>query len=379
MQQYCQFMNSSHTNYWTVDRIMHLILGCAVTVALVWLIGYLQDALLPFFIACFIAYLLQPLVEFNRRWTREKGRIFSSLLTVVEVLAVMALFSWLFVPQIEKELDGLGRIIHGVADGTQQLSPESKGIIDFVVKYFNPDSFKESLSHARLDTLLSGGSSLLTESVDILMKLLDVVLTLIYILFILIDYPQIVRGFKLMVPARYRADAMEVVHEIQVNLNHYFRGQGFVALCAMVLYCVGFTIVEFPLAIPMGVLVGVLYMIPYFQYITLVPVAVVCFIYSLGGEVSFVSIFGRCLLVYAVSQGLCDYVITPRVMGKQLGLNPAVILLSLAVWGSLLGIIGMIIALPFTSLIMVYYERYISNPRKKKTPAGGDTDLPTGA
>ena len=49
-------------------------------------------------------------------------------------------------------------------------------------------------------------------------------------------------------------------------------------------------------------------------------------------------------------------------MGKEMGLNPAVILLSLSVWGSLLGIIGMIIALPVTALIMTYYERYISNP-----------------
>ncbi len=67
-------------------------------------------------------------------------------------------------------------------------------------------------------------------------------------------------------------------------------------------------------------------------------------------------------MVYLVSQGVCDYIITPHIMGKEMGLNPAVILLSLSVWGSLLGIIGMIIALPVTAIIMAYYERYISEP-----------------
>ncbi|MDE6526123.1 MAG: AI-2E family transporter, partial [Muribaculaceae bacterium] len=124
----------------------------------------------------------------------------------------------------------------------------------------------------------------------------------------------------------------------------------------------GFSLVGLPLAIPMGLLVGLLYMIPYFQYITLVPVAMICFIYSLGGDVEFVTLMGKSILVYVVSQCICDYVITPHVMGREMGLNPAVILLSLSVWGSLLGIIGMIIALPATALIIAYYQKYISNP-----------------
>ncbi len=107
---------------------------------------------------------------------------------------------------------------------------------------------------------------------------------------------------------------------------------------------------------------GILYMIPYFQYITLVPVAVICFIYTLGGTEAFMPLMGKCILVYALSQSVCDYVITPHVMKREMGLNPAVILLSLSVWGTLLGIIGMIIALPATALIMAYYKKYISNP-----------------
>ncbi|MDE6130204.1 MAG: AI-2E family transporter, partial [Muribaculaceae bacterium] len=55
----------------------------------------------------------------------------------------------------------------------------------------------------------------------------------------------------------------------------------------------------------------------------------------------------------------CDYILTPKIMGKTLGLNPAIILLSLSVWGSRMGLVGMIIALPLTALMIAYYNEYV--------------------
>jgi len=58
-------------------------------------------------------------------------------------------------------------------------------------------------------------------------------------------------------------------------------------------------------------------------------------------------------------QIVADLILTPKVMGKAMGLNPAIILLSLSIWGTLFGLIGMIIALPLTTLLLSYYEQYI--------------------
>lgn len=353
------------TNYWTSDRIMKFLIGLAIAAALIITIRYLSDVLLPFFVACFIAYMLQPMVNLNRRILHEKKRTFASIFTVVEVLAVIAGIIYLFLPHVIAELDLLGKIIHDINTDKRPLPPEYSGLISYIHKNFNPEQIKDLVSGLHIDTMISKGTSLLGESLSVIIQVLGWAMTLIYVLFILIDYPQITRGFKLIIPFKYREGAVSVVRNVQTNMNRYFRGQGLVALCAMVLYCIGFSIIGLPLAIPMGVLVGILYMIPYFQYITLIPVAIICLIYSLGGAESFLSIFGKSLLVYVISQSICDYIITPHVMGREMGLNPAVILLSLSVWGSLLGIIGMIIALPMTSLIMSYYEQYISNPRKK--------------
>ena len=123
-----------------------------------------------------------------------------------------------------------------------------------------------------------------------------------------------------------------------------------------------------PMAIVMGILVGILYMIPYFQYITVIPVAMLCFVSSLSGSVDFWAIVGKCALVYVISQCICDYILTPKIMGKSLGLNPAIILLSLSIWGTLLGIIGMIIALPLTTLILSYYKKVIIDHKPLSAP-----------
>lgn len=352
-------------HFWNIDRIMKLIIGLAIASVLIWLIRYLSDVLLPFFVACFIAYMLQPLVELNRKFIHEKGRAISSIMTVLEVLAVLVGIVWIFLPNVIKELDIMGSIIHEVTSGKRPIPKEYGDIIQWVEQYLRPSEIKAQLTDLHLGSIISKGTSLLSESISVIVGVLGWALTLIYVMFILIDYPQISRGFKLIIPHKYRDNAMVVVREVQTSMNHYFRGQGLVALCAMVFYCIGFSIVGLPLGIPMGILVGVLYMIPYFQYVTLIPVAIICAIFSLNGQASFLSLFSSCILVYLVSQCICDYILTPHIMGKEMGMNAAVILLSLSIWGSLLGIIGMIIALPVSSLIMAYYERYISNPRKQ--------------
>lgn len=353
--------------FWNIDRIMKLIIGLMIAAAVILLVNYLRNALLPFFVACFIAYMLQPIVEINRKCIREKGRTISSLLAIIEVTSIIGIIIYLFMPSVMSELETLGNILRDVENGKKPLSKEFSRLLIFIQQYFNPSEIKETLSEFHIDALISKGSDLLGESISVIVQVLGWAMTLIYVIFILIDYPQISRGFKLIFPFKYRDGAVSIVHEVQDSMNRYFRGQGSVALCAMIGYCIGFTVIGLPLSIPMGILVGVLYMIPYFQYITIIPIALICGIYSLSGAESFISLFGESILIFVIVQPICDYIITPRIMGKAMGLNPAMILLALSVWGSLMGIIGMIIALPATSLIMSYYEKYISNPHNKSS------------
>ena len=149
-------------------------------------------------------------------------------------------------------------------------------------------------------------------------------------------------------------------------MNHFFRGQALIALIVGVLFSIGFTIIDLPMAILLGMFIGVLNLVPYLQLISLLPTTLLCMVYAIGGGQEFWPIFLESIAVYCVVQVIQDFFLTPKIMGKAMGLNPAIILLSLSVWGTLLGMVGLIIALPLTTLLLSYYNTYII--RRDDTP-----------
>lgn len=352
----------------TFDRVARYIFAIAIVVGLIWLINILKNVLLPFCLACLIAYLLDPLVEFTRKLLHLKGRVIAIFITLIEVTFLIGLLIYFFVPSVIKEVNHMEELIRNYSSSGVSVPFVPSEVHDFINKYINFDTIKQMMQGGHLETIINKSTSILSAVLGFLMHTLEWLLTFIYVIFILIDYKRLMKGFRLLVPPKFRPIAYRVGDDIKNSMNKYFRGQALIALCAAVFYCIGFSIVGIPLAIVLGVLVGILYMIPYFQYVTLIPVALVCLIDSMGGGVAFWSELGQCGLVYVVSQCICDYVLTPKIMGKALGLNPAIILLSLSVWGTLLGLIGMIIALPLTTLLLAYYEEFVIT-RSDNTPS----------
>ncbi len=350
---------STSSRPFTFDRVVRIIIAISLIAGAVWMVNILSNVLLPFCLACLIAYILEPFMEFNRRLLHLKGRVAATFITLFEVLFFMAVLCYFFVPSVIREIHLMENMIkeHSGSIGDADILP--KVVYDYLANLFNTGHLRQLLDGQHIGVLLNKGTSLISQSFDLVLHTLEWFLTFIYVIFIMIDYRRIMRGFRLLVPPKYRPIAYRVGDDIKLSMNRYFRGQAVLALCAAVFYCIGFSIVGIPLAIMLGVLVGMLYMIPYFQYITLIPVAAVCFISTMDNPGAFWPIMGKCVGVYVISQCICDYILTPKIMGKALGLNPALILLSLSVWGTLLGLIGMIIALPLTTLMLAYYDEYV--------------------
>ena len=118
------------------------------------------------------------------------------------------------------------------------------------------------------------------------------------------------------------------------------------------------------MAIGLGMFIGLLNMVPYLQLIGFIPVTVLAVVKAADTGESFWLIMLGAIIVFTVVQIIQDTILTPRIMGKVMGLNSAIILLSLSIWGSLLGILGMIIALPMTTLIITYYQDYVINKKR---------------
>jgi predicted PurR-regulated permease PerM len=142
-------------------------------------------------------------------------------------------------------------------------------------------------------------------------------------------------------------------------MNNYFRGQLLIATLVGVLFAIGFTIINLPVAIGLGLFIGLLNIVPYLQIIGIVPTTILVLLKSAETGQNFWVILLSAFIVFCVVQSIQDLILTPKIMGKAMRLNPAVILLSLSIWGTLLGFIGLIIALPLTSLLLSYYKRYV--------------------
>ncbi|MCM1028606.1 MAG: AI-2E family transporter [Pseudoflavonifractor sp.] len=359
----------------TLTRVIRIISALVLIAAAIWLINLLRNVLLPFCVACLISYLMYPLVQLNARCLRIKRNAPAALLAILEVTIAAGLLVYFFLPSVISEVRHLAEIIHRSATTSGSpipfLSPE---IANPIREWVASIDINTIIHSPHLESLISSGGSVLSSAVSVLLHTAEWLLTFIYVIFILIDYRSMMNGFRILVPKKARPAVERITTDVKESMDRYFRGQLTIAACAALLYCIGFSIVGIPMAIILGLLVGILYIIPYFQYVTIIPVAIVCFIDAQAGGAGFWTLLGKCLIVYVASQCICDYLLTPKIMGKALGLNPAIILLSLSVWGTLLGIIGMIIALPATALLLSYYQQYINgsdNPGDSLAPLIG--------
>lgn len=352
----------------TFDRVIRMLIALGITAGAIWLTGVLKNVLLPFCLACLLSYIMEPFVEFNQRLLHRKGRVLPVFVTLFDVALIVALVFYFITPIVTDEINEMVKMVKDYSAKSVTIPFIPENITNAIEKKYNISELIAQLESGKNSILLDRGETLVTSTVELLMHSLEWLLTFVYVIFILIDYDRLGAGFELLIPDKYKPTVLQIANDIKDSMNRYFRSQLLIAACAAVFYCIGFSIVGLPMAIVMGVIVGILYMIPYFQYITVIPVVIICFITSLDGSVDFWAMIGKCGLVYVISQCICDYVLTPKIMGKSMGLNPAIILLSLSVWGTLLGIIGMIIALPLTTLLLSYYKKVIIDHKPLSAP-----------
>jgi predicted PurR-regulated permease PerM len=222
------------------------------------------------------------------------------------------------------------------------------------LQFLNEDSVLEALKQ-----LVPQVWNIIYETVSFIIGIFTSAIILLYMFFILMDYEKIARGWMGLVPVRFRRLFSGIGHDVQSGMQAYFRGQALVAVCVGVLFALGFLLIDFPMAIALGLFIGLLNMVPYLQTIGLLPTVILALLKASDTGENFWMVLVSALLVFVVVQLIQDMILVPRIMGKVTGLNPAVILLSLSVWGYLLGMIGLILALPLTTIILSYYHRFI--------------------
>lgn len=349
----------------TFDSFIRGVILGIIIIGILMLLKRLSSVLLPFFIAWLIAYLIYPLVTFFQYRLRLKNRIISIFCALFCLLLIGAAAFYLLVPpMIQESVKVKDLLVQYFSSGTstsnvpQTLSEFLRENIDvqFITDLFNKENLLDAMKEA-----VPRVWSLLSDSIDLIFSFFTVFLILLYIIFILLDYESISEGWTHLVPTKYRSFVVGLLNDVKEGMNRYFRGQAFVALCVGILFSIGFLIIDFPLAIGLGLFIGALNMVPYLQVIGFIPTIMLAILKAADTGGNFWIIIASATAVFVIVQIIQDGFIVPRVMGKITGLNPAIILLSLSVWGSLMGMLGMIIALPLTTLMLSYYQRFIIN------------------
>ena len=356
-------MNSLFERPFTFDRVTRIVFSIVIIGVLLYLITVLRNALLPFLIAWLLAYMMQPFVKFFQYKLKLKSRILAIVAVIISASLIIGIAAALVVPSVAQEAERTLNLMrtHNPGEGHVPLIPASW--IEYLENNVDINQLMELLSRENIQNAIKQLApkvwNILSNTFSILFSITIIFVILLYFIFILLDYEKIANGWINLIPARIRPFAKGLADDVEQSMNRYFRGQSLIALCVGVLLSIGFKIVGFPLAVTLGLFIGVLNLIPYLQAIGLIPMVILSLLKSSETGQNFWIIFGSGLLILGIVQCIQDLYLTPRIMGKAMGLNPAIILLSLSIWGTLLGFIGLIIALPLTTLCLSYYKRFI--------------------
>ena len=365
----------------TFDRVVQLALFAGLAWGLVLLLDYLSDVLLPFVIGLVVAYFLDPVT--NRVQHVIKQRVLAALFTLVSITLAVSLVVWFMVPMVGNELAEMGRTVSKMAANTELAQAAKEHLPENVWEEVNEilkrDDVKRYLTsdgavQMAKDTakkLLPGVWGVLSGAANVLTFITGLLVIMLYVVFLLIDYHNMAARWRDYLPPSIRDDVSGFVEEFIQATNRYFRSQALVACCVAVLFAIGFFTIGLPLAILMGIFIGLLNMVPYLQIVGTIPCLLLAGLKALEQGDNFLGALGLVLLVFGVVQLIQETVLVSRFQGEAMGLSPAIILLSISVWGKLLGFLGLILALPLTCLGLTYYRRYLW----KFEPAGEPSEI----
>lgn len=309
--------------------------------------------LFPVMAAFLIAYITHPLASFFER--HRLPRILGFLCVLVLFLALVFLILFVFLPAIIHELMALGKKI-----------PEWRGVVE---KYIGsrlaeieqryPESYallQDRLSQWAQENLptiaqrLAGWVlGLLGSVVGLASGLMSLVLILVITAYLTIDFHKFIDSLRRLIPRPVLPTIDTVALDVNQVLKDFLIGQLLVAVALGFMYSLGLVLVRTPLALVIGPLAGLLALVPYLGFVFGFGVAVLLTLLEYGDFWHLLGVF----LTFGVAQTVEGWFLTPRLLGKRIGLHPVWVLVALLLGGELFGLPGMIVAVPVAASLRV--------------------------
>ena len=322
----------------------------AITLAAGGLLYALSPILAPFLAGAILAYVLNPLV--GRLTGRYLPRIVAVWLALLLLLALVVALALVIVPLFIKELSMMSESLPAfLAWVNQQFAPwlKERFAIDFQLDIETVKQLAGNVLANNQDLVTSLLGSLKIGGLALIAFMVNVLLVPVVLFFLLRDWSTLVAHVDAMIPRHLHARATTILAEIDAVLAEFLRGQLIVMLVMSSFYATALSLAGLEFALPIGIITGLLVIVPYvgaFTGILLGSVAAAMQFGSLSG-VAWV------LVAFGAGQALEGIVLTPLLVGERIGLHPVAVIFALLAFGQIFGFFGVLLALPASAALLV--------------------------
>jgi predicted PurR-regulated permease PerM len=334
------------------------LLWAGVGATLLWVLWLLSPILAPFVAGIVLAYMLNPGVEWLQR--HRLNRTWASLLMISLMLLAMLLLVLILVPVVAQQAELMRNQLPNVVDRINQVViPKLNQMLGLQLQLdagtfrtLVMDTFDKDAAGKLVNSVMSGGLAVV--------GLLGTLLLLPLVVFYVLDsWPSWVGKVHSLVPKRWQAQTSGIAREIDDLLAQFLRGQLSVMLALAIYYSAALALAGFSVALPVGILTGVLVFIPYLGFALGLVLALMAALLQFGSVYGFVAV----AVIYGAGQLLESFVLTPRLVGERIGLHPLMVIFALMAFGQLFGFVGVLIALPVSAVIAVALRRLYGSYR----------------
>ena len=323
----------------------------------IWLLYRVRGILLPFVMGAVIAYLLNPGIDALQRrgWRRAQaiGVVFGAFLVIFVVVALLV------VPTVAEQAGKLAADYQSYAqkgrEFYQGLQHKAKiwgrlvGLLPRDVSAVFAEAGDEAQAYAL--SLLHAGPGWLNRS---LVTVSLLIITPVVTFWLLRDYHALGRHLMLALPERRRETTREMLRDINQMAGGYLLGMavltGIVTLYAVIVL----TVARVPFSILLGIMTGLFYGIPYVGYPSAVVISGLIMVVN-GKKLVFTLVV---LAIMVAGNVIADQVLYPKLVGRRVGLHPLTAIFALLAGGTLLGFVGVVLAVPAAAVIKVVMLRF---------------------
>ena len=355
----------------------------SILLVLLGMFFFMGEIILPFIIGLLLAYVSNPVVKRIQRIIPNRSIAVSTFL-IIAIAFFIGSVSFLGIHVVNDVKRLSNAFISFSENNSETIDKTSQKIKSYIEIIYPRDTINKSLNFESITDSLSNNSEVISETLSEITSFISspskegedsssaspnwlIIFTysVIYFLYILYTYPYFDGKFNKYFggeKSRY-----PYLNELKTTFNSvmstYMRQRSLVVLICIVIFIGAFSVIGLPGAIILGVFTGILCYVSHFHYYTLIPLSLSCWVLSIEQGHSFFLYFGVLIALFIIVSILEELIFFPKIMKGVSNMNPAIMMLSLIVCNYLFGITGLLIALPLTSVFLIYLDKLLMHQK----------------